>query len=113
LDSGLIEAEFLAHPREDTARRRERQWQYLSYPLRGPYPLPDPTVVSAISHESWLQAFLNGLPRRETRVWLLSRSRKSTVDRFLRRLGEKREIRDVSRRRVGRLRVARIDFQAW
>lgn len=115
LDSGLIEAEFLRDQVDRAEELTELQWEYLQFPLRGPYPLPSVQVVSCVEHESWTRRRLNGLPSRPVTVWLISRSGQSSTLRFvdsLKRIrGLSSSVADTRRPAVVRLDFVRFGTQ--
>ncbi len=111
LDSGLIEANVFAFPPPATNELSPRQRDYLGYPLAGPYHLPGVTVVACGEHDDWLTRHVQSLPSQPVRVWLISRSRPTTVDRFINRLATRRGV--VAERLGSRIPgVYRLDFEA-
>ncbi|QEF96670.1 hypothetical protein Mal15_06980 [Stieleria maiorica] len=92
LDSQLIEASFLRQPISSSGTISERQWEYLAFPLRGPYTLDPVVVVGAYEHESWIRHHLENLPRPGARVWLISRSGVRPTERFIDRLNRYRPV---------------------
>ncbi|WP_182866311.1 hypothetical protein [Stieleria mannarensis] len=109
LDSQLIEASFLRQPISSVGSIPDRQWEYLAFPLRGPYRLDPVVVVGAYEHESWMKHQLENLPRPGARVWLISRSGVRSSERLIERLNRSRS---VSAEQVfpGRPVVYRLDF---
>jgi hypothetical protein len=111
LDSGLIEASVLGLPPGATDQLSARQREYLRYPLAGPYRLPDVTVVACGEHDGWVNRHVRSLPPRPVRVWLISRSRPPSADRFIDRLETRRGV-IAKRLDSGIPAVYRLDFAA-
>lgn len=109
LDSQLIEASFLRRPISEAGSVSEDQWDYLAFPLRGPYALDPVGVVGALEHESWVRHHLEKLPQPQTRVWLVSRSGDQSTRRFIDRLERFRPVSAV-KTFPGRPVVFRLDF---
>ncbi|WP_145219996.1 glycosyltransferase family 39 protein [Planctomycetes bacterium TBK1r] len=109
LDSQLIEASFLRRPISEAGSVSEDQWDYLAFPLRGPYALDPVVVVGAFEHESWVRHHVENLPQPQTRVWLVSRSGEPSTRRFIDRLERFRPVSAV-KTFPGRPVVFRLDF---
>lgn len=109
LDSQLIEASFLRRPPDDSDVVSEAQWDYLSFPLGGPYRLDPVTVVDCHEHESWIRRHLATLPSGPATVWLVSRSGSQSATRFVERLKRFRSMTST-KAFSGRPIVLRLDF---
>ncbi|QDV46902.1 hypothetical protein Enr13x_68110 [Stieleria neptunia] len=109
LDSQLIEASFLRRPISEAESVGEDQWDYLAFPLRGPYSLAPVVVVGALEHESWVRHHVENLPQAQARVWLVSRSGAQSTQRFVDRLVRFRPVSSV-KTFPGRPVVFRLDF---
>ncbi len=109
LDSQLIEASFLRRPIAEVGTVSEDQWDYLVFPLRGPYALDPVMAVAALEHESWVRQHVENLPHPQTRVWLVSRSGEPSTRRFIDRLEHFRPVSAV-KTFPGRPVVFRLDF---
>lgn len=109
LDSQLIEASFLRRPISEAGSVSEDQWDYLAFPLRGPYALDPVAVVGALEHESWVRHHVENLPQPQARVWLVSRSGEPSTRRFIDRLERFRPVSAV-KTFPGRPVVFRLDF---
>ncbi|MCO8125413.1 glycosyltransferase family 39 protein [Stieleria sp. TO1_6] len=110
LDSGLIEADFFHRPVGETDPIQPEQWDYLAFPLRGPYPLDNVLVVSSGEADSWMQQHLATLPPSATTVWLVTRSGQQSVQRYLSRLDQQRPVQ-ASVRQAGRIAVLKLQFR--
>ncbi|MCS7471109.1 glycosyltransferase family 39 protein [Stieleria sp. ICT_E10.1] len=109
LDSQLIEASFLRRPISEAGTVSEDQWDYLTFPLRGPYALDPVVAVGAFEHESWVRHHVRNLPHPQARVWLVSRSGDRSSRRFIDRLERFRPVSAV-KTFPGRPVVFRLDF---
>jgi hypothetical protein len=99
LDSDLIETGFLRQSVSETEALTEAQWDYLKFPLDGPYWL-DPAVVVVVAsgeHESWMVQQLAMLPKSSTTVWLVCRSSRRSAEQMIGRLNQFRRVSAVER----------------
>ncbi|KAA5544477.1 hypothetical protein FYK55_09100 [Roseiconus nitratireducens] len=110
LDSGLIETGFFAEPYDSELEERA-PWNYLAFPLRGPYAVEDVAVLSVFADESWIRRRLEALPAGRADVWLISRSGPRSVQAFVRRVGSQRQVTHTESL-AGRISVHRLQFAA-
>ena len=109
LDTGLIEASFFRQPMDAIEPKTERQWEYLGFPLRGPYPLEDFRVFAVTEHVSWSKERIEQLNQPDQSIWLLCRYRGwESVRRFLNDLPG-RKIALVDGQQLGTLAV--VEFR--
>lgn len=109
LDSDLIETSFLRQKASDVDELTELQWDYLKFPLAGPYRLDPVVVVACSEHESWMREQLAMLPQSPVTVWFVCRSSNRSAEQFVARLGQFRRLAAVQRF-AGRPMVVRLDF---
>ncbi|MCA9137129.1 MAG: hypothetical protein KDB00_10230 [Planctomycetales bacterium] len=109
LDSQLIEASFLRHPVSQSESIGDAQWEYLRFPLAGPYRLEPVVVVACAEHDSWIRQHLAGLPAGRARVWLIARCGKPAAERFVQRISRYRNV-TAAERYGGLPFVLRLDF---
>lgn len=92
LDSGLIEASLLSEPPEAWPSPDARFWDYLAFPLQGPYQLDGTKPVAVNAHDAWLDSLVGGLPDDKTHVWFITRSNQSSVENLVQRLNLRRPL---------------------
>ncbi len=114
LDSGLIEARIFAQPYHADLAPSQLQWQYFTFPVRGPYALPGTVVASPTAQWGANRDNISGgrLPSAgdaegRKRLWMISRSRRSVVEHWCHSIGGWAQ--DVEIRSFGRIHVARLD----
>lgn len=109
LDSGLIEASVLSAPPDRWPQEYDRIWEYLQFPVRGPYRIDGVKLVSPNADSAWLKRLVDGLPTGQSRVWLVTRSHPTSVALLLKRLRVAREC-DVVWQTKLRPAVLQINF---
>ncbi|MCC9599692.1 hypothetical protein LOC67_03890 [Stieleria sp. JC731] len=111
LDSGLIEASLLTEAPVSWPAEDERFWDYLKFPVQGPYRIDEVKLVSSRSPIESLSLLVDQLPDEQARVWLLSRSGRGNVLALIERLGQVRKLKYRWRFKA-RPSVLEIDFAA-
>lgn len=92
LDSGLIEARFLADPEERSADIEAAEWEYLAFPLSSVYKLQPVTVMACWEHPVRTAKRIRRLSEGPATVWLISRGGSKSRDAFLRRVQKSRRV---------------------
>ena len=106
VDSGLIEANFLRFPIEQ-APTVEPDWEYLSFPVRGPYRLENTIVVSAVEDGSWLRQHASTLGAETDAIWFLGRTSTAAADRLFGFLRQSANVQVVQKKQMGNLMVVK------
>ena len=106
IDTGLIEANFFFSPMTE-APAVEPDWEYLSFPVRGPYRLDEVMVVSAWEHVSWLQSHAETLGEETQAVWFIGRRSLAAADRLFGYLADQSGVEVVEKHRLGQLVVVK------
>ena len=75
VDAGLIESSFFAHPKTQVPSKDWSVWEYLSYPVLGPYKLSGATAFSFAEHPSWTTNRWSKLDPATRTIWVINRFR--------------------------------------
>lgn len=107
VDTGLIEASFFQNPMDQEDPPSERQWRYLTFPLRGAYRVGECNACSVMEHSSWSQSRISRLSSATNRIWLICRYRSDDwIRRFAAQLPG--QVSVVSHRRMSALSVSKL-----
>ena len=102
VDTGLIEAALFFAPSTERPLV-EPDWEYLAFPVRGPYRLEDVTVVSAAEHRTWLEYHADLLTKDVRGVWFIGRTSPAAADRLFGFLAKRSGIEVISKQKEGNL----------